>query len=366
MFDNCQPGDPKPIVCTEKDGWTTCGNKNALAEAVDNGADVRVIYHANTQKGYTSPFSNIDIKNNVIAGQYLWIVSEKYNGSHIDFKSDAYWWFKMLSTDGTRDTSRWSIGSHQDRGHTNDKVALKWMADTCWTLAYQHDKNGNNIKGSLDYLKSAILNGHRVKLIRNRYSIEADNVQIKNGNVSAQLLGHVSKASIQKFQDNAYWYWQHVSTTGDVNTVRYNVGSTTNRGNDDSTSEVSWYIDSRPWNHVLSTSSSGATTFGSKTKLINAIKAGSMLRFVIQLEGQNLVLQADNVALNNAGTEIGAQTIRTVSYTNDNVRKFQSNPYWSFSIVTTEGDVKLSKWTVGDHVMRGTNTQKAAIDWFIN
>lgn len=366
LFGNCELGDFKPLLCSEKNGSATCGNKNALADAVDNGADVRVLNHINSQSGYMTPFSNIDINSNVVAGQYLWHVSQTHSGNHIDFQSDAYWWFTMLSTGGTRDMSRWSVGSHQDRGHTSDKVALEWFADTCWTLAYKHDRNGANIKGSKDYLKSAILNGHRVKVIRSRYSIEADNVQIKNGEVSAQLLGQVSKASIQKFQDNAYWHWQHVSTTGDVNTVRYNVGSKTNRGNDDSKVEVSWYIDTRPWTHVLSTSSSGTATFGSKSTLIDAIKAGSMLRFVIHFGGEKLVLQADNIALNNGGTELAAQTIRTISYTNENIRKFQSNPYWSFSIVTTQGDVKTSKWTVGDHENRGGDSKKAVIDWFVN
>jgi len=36
---------------------------------------------------------------------------------------------------------------------------------------------------------------------------ETDNVHAHAGNVFAQLLQHVSKASWDNFQNNAYWWW---------------------------------------------------------------------------------------------------------------------------------------------------------------
>ena len=57
--------------------------------------------------------------------------------------------------------------------------------------------------------------GARVRVvIGTSYSAEADNVEISNNQVFAQLLHHVSKASWDKFQNNAYWWWVIVSTDG--------------------------------------------------------------------------------------------------------------------------------------------------------
>jgi hypothetical protein len=43
-----------------------------------------------------------------------------YSGTGFGFINDAYHWYVMLNTKGQRDMSRWSVGAHIDRGHTND------------------------------------------------------------------------------------------------------------------------------------------------------------------------------------------------------------------------------------------------------
>lgn len=53
--------------------------------------------------------------------------------------------------------SRWNVGEHTDRGHTNDTLSMNWFVDPCWMLAYQHDSAGKMIDGNLDFLRSAVL-----------------------------------------------------------------------------------------------------------------------------------------------------------------------------------------------------------------
>lgn len=62
------------------------------------------------------------------------------------------------------------------------------------------------------------------------YIIEADNLNIRNGHVSAQLLGQLSKLSLYDFSTYVNWVWQIASTTGDIETMRYGMGSTENKG----------------------------------------------------------------------------------------------------------------------------------------
>ena len=41
-----------------------------------------------------------------------------------DFNNDSYYWTTIVSTHGERD-DRWSVGVHELRGHTQDKVAVR-------------------------------------------------------------------------------------------------------------------------------------------------------------------------------------------------------------------------------------------------
>lgn len=74
------------------------------------------------------------------------------------------------------------------------------------------------------------------------YSTEADNVHVYGGHVFAQLLQHVSKASWDRFQDNAYWWWVMVSTNGIMEMTRYNVGSHKHRGTNRVRRSIEWYV----------------------------------------------------------------------------------------------------------------------------
>ncbi|KAL9972383.1 hypothetical protein ACROYT_G018670 [Oculina patagonica] len=115
------------------------------------------------------------------------------------------------------------------------KGCLAKDCDPCslpWQLAYQHDGSGIAVSGWKYSLVSAVLSGARVRVVilGSSYSTEADNVHVHGDHVFAQLLQHVSKASWNTFQNNVYWWWAIVSTSGAMQMTRYNVGSNTHRG----------------------------------------------------------------------------------------------------------------------------------------
>ncbi len=61
----------------------------------------------------------------------------------------------------------------------------------------------------------AVLSGARIRVsLGPNYYTEAQGVYVKGGEVQAELLNHVSKASWNRMQSNAYWWWVMVSTRG--------------------------------------------------------------------------------------------------------------------------------------------------------
>lgn len=364
-----------PIYCNAKDGAVNCGNLTRLAIAIQNGGEIHIV---DPSSGYSSEFSNIAYSTDLtkVAGTHIWSVSQMKVGNHIEFQENAYWWFTIWSSSGSRDMSRWSIGEHTDRGHSADSLLMNWFVDPCWTLAYEHDENGQPVDGSFNLLRAAVLAGKRVRLVHNNYAIEADYLEVLKTRVTAQVLGHVSKANLERFQSNVYWYWQHYDTKGRIETVRYSVGSKENRGKSNGKGRVKWFIDTRPWTHVYSHSTTGSLRHGSKQKLINDVKEGKMVRFAIRYapnpKTSFVVANADNLAISPDGTDLAAEHIRSVSIIlmrdgvseeNDYV-SFQDNPYWYFMMALTTGKIERSRWTIGSHEARGNNDVTADIDWF--
>lgn len=83
------------------------------------------------------------------------------------------------------------------------------------------------------------------------YIIDADNINIGNGNVSVQRLGQLSKLSLYDFPTNVNWVWQIAFTTGDVETMRYSIGSTENKGHSTDKKSTTWFVESRSWSKVF-------------------------------------------------------------------------------------------------------------------
>ena len=117
--------------------------------------------------------------------------------------------------------SRWTVGKHESRGDTTDKVALQWFSDPCWKMVYQHDSDGNPTCGSLKSLLEAVSAGHKIRLVYRRSVFEADELTTRGGHVCAIVLNDLSKSRVDAFESNVHWVWKNICTTGAVETIRY-------------------------------------------------------------------------------------------------------------------------------------------------
>lgn len=353
-----------PVYANSKSGQRTAGKIQDLMNAVNAGKEIRAI----TNKWYGFPLQNIAYDSAKVAGQFLNHVSKTRSGKNIVFQNNAYWWFTIISTSGKRDMSRWSVGSHVDIGHTSDTVSTEWYQDPCWELVYSHDKSGRSTQGSLPTLISAIQSGRRIRIqfpTLSFYTAEADNLSILRGHVTAQALKHVSKASLETFQDNAYWYWLMASTTGTVRATRYNVGSHVSRGTSKDKWAINWFADTRPWKEAFVHNAAGSGIRGSKSNVVNAVQRGASVRLVY--ENGAYAFPAQNLVINEA--DVAAGTLNHVSMRKASDSPYEKeispNAYWWFTIVTTTGERDMSRWTVGEHQSRGHNQDRVGLKWFI-
>lgn len=124
--------------------------------------------------------------------------------------------------------------------------------------------------------------------------------------MSAQLLGQFSKFNLYDFCTDVNWVWQIASTTGDL---RYSIGSSENKGHSADKKSITWFVESRSWSKVLSTSGTGSVSRGSKASLITALQTGSTLRLVVlETTDSYSIIEADNIAIENS--EFAAEVIR--------------------------------------------------------
>ncbi|NEP35887.1 hypothetical protein [Moorena sp. SIO3B2] len=120
-----------------------------------------------------------------------------------------------------------------------------------WSLAYAHDANGNRTAGNINDLINAVQNGYQVRVLMDsgdvQYITYAENIWVKkNGIVYVQNTSHVSATSdgdVVKFQDDSYWWMIIVSTKGDRDMIRWNVGEHTPRGHNNDTIAMKWFVD---------------------------------------------------------------------------------------------------------------------------
>lgn len=235
-----------------------------------------------------------------------------------------------------------------------------------WQLAYHHDGSGRAESGWKYSLISAVLSGARIRVvIGESYSTEADNVHAHGSHVFAQLLQHVSKASWNKFQDNAYWWWVIVSTNGVMQMTRYNVGSNTHRGTNNLKRSIKWYVQISGLLPMPSYShlANGIKVQGSLTNLESSVTYGHEIRCV---SSKRYSFPLHNVAINSHGVKcVSAQNVDHIRTTlSNNVIQFQSNAYWWFTVVTTRGLRDASRWTVGTRQSRGHTQDTVAIESF--
>jgi hypothetical protein len=126
-----------PPAPTDQSGWTlayahdaqgvrTDGDLEALISAVTNGRMVRIVI-GDPQEYYSTDASNLWVRNGIVYAQNASSISAEYHDSLLLFQDDSYYWMIIVSTRGDRDMIRWNVGAHVPRGHTRDRVAVKWF-----------------------------------------------------------------------------------------------------------------------------------------------------------------------------------------------------------------------------------------------
>ena len=366
---------PKPTYSHLANGSKVQGSLNDLESSVQNGQEIRCVINKRSGNKYTFHLQNVAINSNdskFVSGQFLDHISSSPRKQPIQFRRNPFWKFIVVTTSGLRDISRWTVGAHQSRGHTQDTVAMEWFTDGCWKEVFSHNAGGTQLSGTRQALTAALMSGHRVRFQIppwNYYTAEADNLSVQNGHLTAQALKHVSKKGLTGFQNDAYWFWLMVSTTGTVRATRYNVGEHKHRGDSTHKLEVKWFVDTRHWTHVLSNDKSGNVLSGSRSTLLQAVRAGADVRCVQGDDEQGYVYKAQNLAVSPDGNHVAAQAVSHVSMMvapNPNEMMIQPNAYWWFTIVSTTGLREMSRWTVGAHQDRGHTADKVGQKWFVN
>ena len=110
------------VLTTNETGSVSSGSKAVLVHAVRNGAELR--YKTN-EEGYSvvRQADNIGVSGEDVGAMHVRSISSSFSGFH----SNPYWYFTIVSTTGRRDASRWTVGAHQDQGHTENKVNVDWF-----------------------------------------------------------------------------------------------------------------------------------------------------------------------------------------------------------------------------------------------
>lgn len=133
--------------------------------------------------------------------------------------------------------------------------------------------------------------------------------------------------------------------------MRYSIGSTENNGHSTYKKSIMWFVESRSWSKVLSTTGTGYVARGSKTSLITALHNGSSLRLLVHETTDSYnIIKADNIAIENS--EVAAEVMRYISDENGSaeiIRRFKSPAYWQSTLTSTDENKRAAWWNVGEH-----------------
>ena len=355
----------KPVLSHDRNGAILGGSLADLMTSIKAGADIRCF-----SPNSAFPIQSLEMTKSLVSGQNVDHVSVDSRNIDLVFQNNAYWWFTLHSTLGTRDMSRWTVGEHTSRGHTQSQVNIDWFADPCWKLVFAHDKRGVAKSGSRADLVTAIRNGARVRVqIPSYRTAEADNLSIRNGHVTAQLLKRLSERNLTRIADDTSWYWQMISTTGKVMTTLYKVGEHQHVSTTSSYQEIRWFIDTKPWTLIYSHDAQGRSLQGSERDVVRAVQSGAAIRgHYASSPNDSYAFSFQNLRIH--GDHVSGQHLNHVSVKNSPTSQYemqlQPNAYWWFVIFTTQGRMEMSRWSVGEHTSRGHNVITMGVKWFAN
>ncbi|OWF46081.1 hypothetical protein KP79_PYT03746 [Mizuhopecten yessoensis] len=354
-----------PVYCADSKSQPSCGNIADVISAAEQGKNVRLAYDFGGSSIFLTSISRLEVDHGScgVVGQTPWKIGRL--ASTGKYSSPYYWFITLFDSMSTRVVTRWYVGKHSPKSGSSQSLHTYWNVESCWDLVFLHSANGEHLIGSKKNLIELILQGRRVRLVFGPYSMEADNVVIDDDNVTAQLLSQIDTPTARTFTTgDAVWKWVRLSSDGTYAVDLYDIGSSNMNARITSTIQAAWVVESRVWRRVLSTDSIGDEIIGSKLDLKQAVSAGSRLRCVVLLQlTSTVVVTADNIQINVDGN-IAAQVFRLISFDANGTSNFI--PFWRILIITTNGEMKETRWTVGEHVQRGDVVSRVRIKWFVD
>ena len=127
---SCEEKSVLPVYCNDKLGEETCGSLYNLARDVNNGADLRLV---DTQRKYVTTVSSAQTSSagKIVSAQCLMHVSQGKKDGAMAFKSKAYWWHSIWSSNATCDMLMTGIERQALLGHFTEKRSIKWFSGMC-------------------------------------------------------------------------------------------------------------------------------------------------------------------------------------------------------------------------------------------
>jgi hypothetical protein len=118
------------------------------------------------------------------------------------------------------------------------------------------------------------------------------------------------------------------------------------------------------WKLIYYNSDRGDSLKGNISDLINAVKNGKQVRIVMEKDSVIFAAAAEYLWVNN--NMVYAQNNGQVSahFAGEEL-VFQDNSYYWMFIVNTNGERNMIRWAVGEHEMKGQNTDRVFIKWYV-
>ena len=307
------------------------------------------------------------------------------SGSRCEFEQPySFWLSQQMTPAGHIRTTRTKMDVFSGTSTLDSDEKFDWFADTCWRLVYSHGNSGHRIEGSHSDLLVAIGSGHRVRVqvqLQDVITAEADVIRVRNNHVTTLLLRLVTDDGTEApttvnitSDDQTYRTWLMVSTTGEVRIrrIRMDCGLPARHVDEVVSSDVHWFVDTRPWMRVLSVNAIGNATdaTGNATdasELASVVRKGAAVRHLVTgsdddtelLSARYLHVLGDVVVAENS---LGVCTLPVT----DGGFAFCQNPSWRFTSVTSEGDYAEDDWACCGHQRLGSMSTRRAVDWFVS
>ncbi|XP_069129244.1 uncharacterized protein [Argopecten irradians] len=350
------PGLVNPVYYHRPDGTRLQGSLINLRTSLQRGKSIKTSISSRT----VSSYERLERDNCNVVGQTVFRLG--LVPVSLDIAIPAHWLPTLYSTTGSFKVMRWNIGEHVHKFDTSIPSYHKWFVDVCWGLALKNSDSGATLSGSFGSLKAHILNGRRIRVQFDQFTMEADNIVISGSKTTAQLLSQLDTTEPMVFAAG-HWKWVRLSTDGSILTDIYEMGSAAYIRNSIASTAASWFVQRRQWATALVTSSTGTVINGSKTDLANAIRNGSSLRCVVHFDNNDiLAFTADHIEVKDG--DVAAQLIRYIQFEDQSIPGFM--PCWKLTVVCTNGKYKQSRWVVGEHTTYGEKQFNVKTTWLVD